>query len=395
VEAQLRVEEGPGAGTVHVVRAGQTRTLGRRPLAELHLDDPAVAGRHAGLRVEADRCLVVDLGAPAGTIVEGAAGATRLAPHAPRELQDGEALRLGAVVLRVELVGDDGRPVPRRSAPRPAAALPAGYELVRELGRGAAGVVLAARRQRDGRPVAVKLLLERVEPGSPDHERFLREGRLAAGLKSPHLVELLDAQVTPAGQPYLVLELVPGGSVEALLRARGPLPVAEALRLAGQVASALAVAAAAGVVHRDVKPANILLGPDGAAKLGDFGIARSLEATARSLTVSGQGLGTMAYMPPEQVAEAKHVDPRADLYALGATLYHLLAGRPPFQPTTLEELYATVDTAPPPLASLRPDVPPAVATLVHGLLAKDPFERRPPNARTLVQALAALARGVA
>lgn len=385
MEAQLRVEEGAGAGAVHALRPGRPRTLGRRPAADLPLDDPAVAPRHAAVKLEGGRLLVVDLGSGAGTFLNDAP----LPPHAPREAWDGDALRLGGQVLRVELTGDDGRP-----CPRPASAVEAGvpddFEVLRPLGRGAAGVVLAARRRADGRPVALKLLAEPVAPGSPEHERFLREGRLAAGLRSPHVVEVLDAQVTPAGAALIVMELVEGPSLEAVLRARGALPVPEALRVAAHVAAALAVTAAAGIVHRDVKPANVLLAPGGAAKLTDFGVARSLTPGGRSLTRTGQGLGTMAYMAPEQVWDAKRVDPRADLYGLGATLYHMLAGRPPFDPRSVEDLERTLAAPPPPLAAARPDCPPAVADLVHGLLQKDPFDRRPPSARALGQALRAL-----
>jgi serine/threonine-protein kinase len=370
VEAQLRVEEGSGAGTVHVLRPGQTRSFGQ-----------------VAVRVDGERLLVVDKGAAEGTFLND----LRLPPNAPHEAQDGDALRLGQRVLRVELSTDDGRPVPRRAGAVTDGVVPREeFEVLRELGRGAAGIVLEARRRADGRPVALKVLAERVAPGSADHERFLREGRLAAGLRSPHIVEVLDLRVTPRGQAFLVMELVRGRSLEAALSASGPLAVPDALRVASHVASALVVASAAGVVHRDVKPANVLVTTDGGAKLADFGVARSLSATARSLTASGQGLGTMAYMAPEQVCEARHVDPRADLYGLGATLYHALAGRPPFSPTTLEALYATVSAPAPSLLAARPDCPAAVAGLVHGLLEKDPFERRPPSARQLVRALEAL-----
>jgi serine/threonine-protein kinase len=174
------------------------------------------------------------------------------------------------------------------------------------------------------------------------------------------------------------MELVEGPSARAVVTRDGPLHVADALKIAEDVAQAIAAAAAVGVVHRDIKPANVLLSPDGHAKLADFGIAKDLETTLHSLTASGMGLGSMAYLPPEQIAEAKYVDARADVYSLGATLYHLLAGAPPFLPTNPQALVAAVQQAPPPLVAHRPDCPPAVAELVHHMLAKNADDRPPP-----------------
>ncbi|HBP23023.1 MAG TPA: hypothetical protein DEA08_35275, partial [Planctomycetes bacterium] len=144
-----------------------------------------------------------------------------------------------------------------------------------------------------------------------------------------------------------------------------------------------------GIVHRDVKPANVVINrARGVAQLCDFGIAKDLESTLASLTASGMGLGTMAYMPPEQVGEAKHVEPSADVYSLGATLYHFLAGRPPFSPTNMKALWEIVDQPPPPLDAFRAEVPAEVSALVHATLAKDPDER--PPIWSLVEQLAAL-----
>jgi serine/threonine-protein kinase len=171
-------------------------------------------------------------------------------------------------------------------------------------------------------------------------------------------------------------ELVDGPSAREVVD-RGPLSVPAALWIAEDVARALVAASAAGVVHRDVKPSNVLITPEGVAKLCDFGIAKDLQSTLRTLTASGAGMGTLAYLAPEQASQAKHVDARADLYALGATLYHLLAGRPPFRPRGADALLALVEQPPPPLGAARPDCPPEVARLVHAMLAKRPEERPP------------------
>jgi serine/threonine-protein kinase len=262
------------------------------------------------------------------------------------------------------------------------------YEKLGDLGRGASGVVFAARERATGRMVAVKALLSQaVLPEA--RERFLREAKLR--LDSPHVVQVLDVR-DEGGQIYMIQELVQGTSVDVLLERHGKLTIPAALRIGEGVARALAAAHAVGVVHRDVKPANVLVDEQGGVKLADFGIAKLLEPPAGvsafvSLTATGQGLGTLAYVAPEQAADAKHVSPHADLYSLGATIYHMLAGRPPFLPTQVL-LKSLFEEDAPPLRSLRPEVPPRTEAVVHRLLQKDPDDR-PHDAALAVKLLAA------
>jgi len=188
------------------------------------------------------------------------------------------------------------------------------------------------------------------------------------------------------GRVFMVMELINGPSAKDRLSG-GPIPIPEALKIGEDVANGVAAAHAAGAIHRDIKPANILLSPEGIAKLSDFGIAKDLDAVV-SLTAAGEGLGTLAYVSPEQATEAREVDPRTDLYSLGATLYHFVAGRPPFLPKNARVLLEILDAPAPPLQPLRPECPADVTQFIHRLLAKSPAERPTPAAlvaRTLRQ----------
>jgi serine/threonine protein kinase len=377
MEVTLAIEQGPSPSSSFCFGPDQEVVVGQGPGVQLALRDPALAPRHLALLLRGDTLQVSDFG---GTTLNG----QPIPLNVPTEAYSGDTLELGAHVLRVTVLG-------RRAKRRPDAghrvASDEEFEIVRPLGEGAAGQVFEARwKARANTSVALKLLREQITPGSPDHERFLRE-RMASRIESPYVVQVYEARVEPK-RTFLILEYVPGPSLDAVL-ADGPArDIATALRLAEDVCRALCAAARAGIVHRDVKPANILLSPQGMAKLCDFGIAKGLRDQVASLTASGLGLGTMAYMPPEQIAEAKHVKPSADAYSLGATLYHMLAGRPPFSPNNVPELLATMEQAPAPIASLRSDCPPELAELVMGLLAKAHTKR--PSLRKTLKALVAI-----
>jgi eukaryotic-like serine/threonine-protein kinase len=254
------------------------------------------------------------------------------------------------------------------------------YEVVRELGRGGAGTVHLARDRASGTPVAIKTLLPELARDPGIRERFLREGRVR--VRHPNVV-LVHETVAEEDRLHIVMELMTGGSAEDLL-GRGPLPIAVVVRIGAAAASGLGALHAAGVIHRDIKPANILLTSDGQAKLGDLGIAK--QGGGGTLTGTGQGMGTPTYCSPEQVLDAKRATPAADLYSLGASLYHLLAGRPPFVTAGLAVIEEILQATPPPLSALRPDAPPALCALVHGLLAKDRDER-PPTAAFVAREL--------
>ncbi|MBX3470320.1 MAG: serine/threonine protein kinase [Planctomycetes bacterium] len=250
------------------------------------------------------------------------------------------------------------------------------YRALRELGRGGMGVVYEVERVETGGRYALKTLSLDLAAADPDFRaRFAREAQLAARLDHPHVVRTHAADLE-ARPPWIVQDLLPGGSLEARLRREGPLPVAEAVDLARKVALALAHAHARGVLHRDVKPENVLLDAEGQPRLVDFGLARPVGQGTR-LSLTGTVLGTPVYMAPEQ-ALGEPVDARADVYAAGALLHTLLAGRPPFRDRaggTLAVLEAVISGAPEPLRAARPDVPPAVEAVVRRAMARRAHDR--------------------
>lgn len=243
------------------------------------------------------------------------------------------------------------------------------YEVVRELGRGGMGSVYEGVDRRDGGRVAIKVLHPWLASADASfRDRFEREAHIAALLRSPYTVHLLDYGVQD-GTYVLVMEYIDGQSVAGEL-SQGPIPPQRALRVALEAARALEEAGARGVVHRDIKPENILISSDGHVKVTDFGIARQ-EGSA-SMTAVGGFIGTAAYAAPEQAGGP--VDARTDIYSLGATLYCMLAGRPPFDgPTTLSILKQHHE-APVPMAALGP-LPDAVTNPIRRCMEKDPRDR--------------------
>ena len=233
------------------------------------------------------------------------------------------------------------------------------------------------------RPVAIKLLAENLAGDESFRQRFVREARLAAGVSHPNVVSVYDAG-EEAGRPYIVMECVEGETLAEVLERRKRLPPDEAVGLALQACRGLEDAHAAGLVHRDVKPQNFLLGRDGTLKVADFGIARAAEATA--LTQAGTILGTAAYLAPEQAA-SEDVTPAADVYALGAVLYELLTGRPPYELESLTELAARqTEGAIVPVRELAPEVPSTLEDVVMRCLARNPAYR-PASAGELAREL--------
>jgi serine/threonine-protein kinase len=239
--------------------------------------------------------------------------------------------------------------------------------------------VYLARDDELGRDVAIKVLRDELAADDALRARFLREARLAARLSHPNVVRLYDAGETD-GRPYIVMEYVPGVSLADCRK----LPAARVVALGRQACAGLQHAHEAGLVHRDVKPANLLLRDDGVLKVADFGIARAAESTRH--TQAGTLLGTAAYLAPEQLA-GRDATTASDIYSLGAVLYELLAGRPPHRFETLAELAAKhADGFIVPAAELEPSVPQQVEAAVMHALARDP-RFRPSSAAELAQEL--------
>ncbi|MGW3828767.1 serine/threonine-protein kinase [Streptomyces sp. NPDC005071] len=244
------------------------------------------------------------------------------------------------------------------------------YRIVTRLGRGGMGEVWRGVDEVLGRPVAVKLLLnQRADEAAI--ARFHLEARTAAQLSHPHVVAVYDTG-TDLERHYLVTEFLDGRNLAEELAARGPLLPARVAGIGGQVADALAAAHGQGVVHRDVKPGNLLLASDGTVKVGDFGIAHFTDESTAGLTLKGQIIGTSAYLAPER-AVGQPAGPPADMYALGCVLYELLLGHPPFRAETpAAMLYQHVDTVPDSPNRHRSDLPKAFTAFVMQLLAKYP-----------------------
>jgi eukaryotic-like serine/threonine-protein kinase len=257
------------------------------------------------------------------------------------------------------------------------------YRLERRLGGGGMATVHLARDVELDRPVAVKLLAEHLADDAEVRERFVREARIAARLSHPNVVAVYDAGEED-GTPYIVMECVEGETLADLLRREGRLDPDDAVALALQACAGLAHAHEAGLVHRDVKPGNLLLRRDGMLKVADFGIARAAESTR--LTFAGTILGTAAYLAPEQ-ATGEEVTAAADVYSLGAVLYECLAGRPPRRVESLADLDPEQPITP--LRDVVPDVPQELEDAVMHALARRP-EFRPATAAELALELGGL-----
>jgi hypothetical protein len=270
----------------------------------------------------------------------------------------------------------------------PHAPLPPGldedFEVVRPLGAGGMGAVWLVRDRFLGRLVALKVLLE--EHATPDlRERFLREARTSARLEHPHIIDVYRADETN-GVVWFTMRFIDGESLGDRIRERGPMPVSDAVRILREVAWGLGYAHARGVIHRDIKPDNILLDRgSGRAVLTDFGVARDELMAASDLTLDGHVMGTVHFMSPEQAAD-EPLDGRSDIYALGCVAYLMLSGRVPFDGSAQGVLVSHVTKPIVPLRSIAPHIPPSVCEIIECCLRKDRTHRFS-NADALATAL--------
>jgi beta-lactam-binding protein with PASTA domain/predicted Ser/Thr protein kinase len=251
------------------------------------------------------------------------------------------------------------------------------YELHHRLGRGGMAEVYLARDQLLDRPVAVKVLFPALATEAGFVERFRREAQSAANLQHPNIVSVFDWGEAN-GTYFIVMEYVEGHTLADTMRAEGRLHPDRAAEVVSDIAAALGFAHRNGVVHRDVKPGNVLITPDGAVKVADFGIARALSDTSdQNLTKTGSVMGTATYFSPEQ-ARGAVVDPRSDLYSLGCVLYELTTGRPPFQgESAMAIAYKHVQENPVPPRQLDPELPETLEAITLKCLAKNPDNRYP------------------
>ncbi len=324
-------------------------------------------------------------------------------PDLADELRDLWAAASLAVELAPSLGGDEtvtwhpgsdseGADAPDVSSPRSGQ-----HELLEELGRGGMGVVHRARQVPLNRIVAVKRLLKGASASAEDKARFRAEGEAAARLAHPHVVAVHDVGSSD-GQPFLVMEYVEGTTLARRL-AGGPLPPAEAAEILAPVCRAIQHAHERGVLHRDLKPSNILIGRDGRPMVGDFGLAKRIDLDlgadgADPLTATGAILGTPSYMAPEQAASGRGgIGPPTDVYALGAILYQMLTGRPPFQAASpLDTILLVLEQDPVPPRLLNPKADADLEMVALKCLQKHP-EHRYPTAAALADDLDAYRSG--
>jgi eukaryotic-like serine/threonine-protein kinase len=265
------------------------------------------------------------------------------------------------------------------------------YDVVRRLGSGGMGEVYLARDRVLGRDVALKVLRKQYAGDDEFAERFKREAMSAASLSHPNIIQVYDRGETEEGSSYIAMEYVPGGTLKERISREGPLEAADAAGLGAQVAEALGAAHDRGMVHRDIKPQNVLLGARGGAKVGDFGIARA--GSSATISKTGSVMGTAGYMSPEQ-ALGKPATPKSDLYSLGVVLYEALTGELPYtadNPIAVSMKHVNEPLRPP--IELNPRIPRGMNALVTKLLAKDP-EDRYANADELADDLWRVNRGL-
>jgi serine/threonine protein kinase len=363
-------------------RSPRVIVLGRAVGCDLKVFDERVSRRHATIMLDETGAHLADLSSANGTFIAGKR-VTRA------RLADGDRLKVADTEIEIELAATIKTARLERTMPPPGQALPkaivkanereaeiAGYELGRCLGEGGAGAVFEGRSAR-GDLVAIKVIKVQSAVTDEDRARFIREASIASSLTHPNLVRVVGHG--EAGQRFfLIMEYVEGATLKARVEEKGPGPVTLALHVTRQIASALELARERDIVHRDVKPDNILITQDGVAKLTDFGLAKSVLTSGQSgLTRAGDIVGTVSYMSPEQIQSSMTVDHRSDIYSLGATLYYMLAGKPPFSSGAFSpEFFRRVLVEdPPPLHMERRDIPPIVSAMVMKCLRKHPGER--------------------
>lgn len=403
----LVVVAGPHEGKEFVFSDHDTFMVGRSDRAHFSLPGDHYFSRwHFLVEVNPPQCQLLDMNSHNGTFVN-----SRRVERC--DLGDGDEIQAGTTRFKVKIEGSStetgaGPGVSTRTLPPSTLSLPwmpnekptketqplpdiPGYRLLEELGRGGMGIVFRAERRSDGAAVAVKTILPKVHPQPESLKRFLREVKILESLRHRHIVAFRDSGEAD-GLLYFAMDFVPGTDAAKLVQAEGPLPVPRALRLALQAFDALAYAHDLGYVHRDIKPGNILvtgIGADEEIRVADFGLARSYQASPMSgLTMSGVAAGTPQFMPPEQILDFRSVTPAADQYALAATLYFLLAGKPHFEKASSQQdmFRRILQEEPIPLRQHRSDLPEGLAERIHRAMSRK-TEDRFPSVRAFAEAL--------
>jgi len=408
----LEVIEGPHSGHRYEFRNHDNFIVGRSPQAHFRLPatDKTFSRFHFLIEMNPPSCRLIDMASRNGTFLNGK-------PVGVTALADGDEIRGGASRFKVRIEPEDSEeigilsgqwcPIPgamKETAPDdPAGAVGPGaadeelkaigaYEIVREIGRGGMGVVYEARHKTSGRIDAVKTIMPAVFASDSIVGRFLREVSILRRLRHPRIVQYRDFG-HDQGRLYLAMEYVSGVNAAKMRnRAGGKLPIPLAIEIVCQVLDALAYAHGQGFIHRDIKPRNILAARRNGklvVKLADFGLGRIYQDSPMSgLSFTGEIAGTAGYVPPEQVTDFRRTDARADQYALGASLYHLISGHKihDYPQNLAQQLLVILQEEPVPIRKRDPDIPEALAGAIHRALARNPRDRYP-DALSMKQAL--------
>lgn len=357
---------------IRVLRSNQSVVLGRvRSEDPNHIcleKDPRVSRQHAVIHFDGEEVTVTDLGSSNGTFLRN----KKLRRETPYLLHDKEELEIGGYVVIVQLISQSSQAA-LADRTQVISLLPDGYELLEDLGSGGMGRVWKARNKLLGREVAIKLLHEGASIDPSVEKRFLREAQIGANIDSPNIVKIHDARMF-RGRMFLIMEYVNGPSLQEL-RERGRIDLGLIIKISRDISFALQQLLSAAIIHRDVKPANILLNEEGTAKLTDFGIARPLLSDATIDLPRGMGFGSLPYVAPEQANEAEDADERSDIYGLGATMYFMLTGAPPREAASYETLLRMFDEEVVPPHHVMKSCPLALSDLVVQMLEIDPYRR--------------------
>lgn len=403
LSVQLEIVKGPARGKVfcQVVEPGGELTVGRDQNMDVWLPKSNVSRRHCTLRNEDGALLIADHASNptrvSGRLLDGVEPVVtddillvgpfhlHLSIHTP----DSPLFSTGPEGDLADMLIGGGGPFGGRPATsggfvtgRFQSISPlvgqviGGYQLQHTLGQGTSSEVFLGRREgQDAGEVAIKMIRASPPPTPEQVERFKREARILHVLTHPRIMQILD-EGEHDGQLYLVCELLPGRTLDAVLRQKGRLSPTLSLKIACQVAEALAYAWEHQIIHRDINPRNLVIHTDGSrisVKVIDFGLGKQLAEDR--LTASGEGFGTPGYMAPEQVETAGQADLRADVYGIGATLFRMVAGRPPTQARSIQEFLEQLGNDRPSLAEVAPDVPQALSEVVDRCLQRDPRHR--------------------
>jgi serine/threonine protein kinase len=400
MQGYLRVESGPDEGRIFNILDRTSLVIGRSQKTDTQLKDLSVSRVHCEVRVLDGKVSLVDQEGSTGTFLNGKKITEEV-------LKSGDTIRIGDTEIKVHLAGitDAAAVTAAQKTPRTLKEAAAGltgqyidqYEVGPVVAKGSTGTIYKAKDIRDGKTVALKILHPDFADDEEDVQRFIRAMHTAADLKHPNLVALLGAGKL-GGLCWIAMEFVEGESLAKVMAKTGVAGMLDwtyALRVAIQIAGALEVAHDHQVVHRNISPRNILVtkGDRPVAKLGDLMLAKALHGIkAKAITKPGEIVGELIYMSPERTREDGHVDTRSDIYALGATLYLLLTGRPPFDGggfvATLTKIRQEDPVSP---KKYQLAIPDAFQDLVLKMMAKRP-DLRPQTMRQVVKDLEQIAR---